>query len=240
MKFKAYTKRRGFTLVEVLIVVAIILTLGSLVVFGVGKARVAAQKAESINDIKGLSSRTLMDAGDNNGSFSESKTHFGNLPFWISFEWRDKHDVSRDIAYSSANKCWTKEGKDVCQNNRDLWKYNGEETSSLFSYACLIDNLIWTEGGSFVPPEEWERIKDDIYNEDEDDYRWTPARMSQDVAYPILWIDLAMVWNSKKQGNFMKKDGDPEGVHIGYLDGHVEWVRKVKPRFSRPNLTLYW
>jgi prepilin-type processing-associated H-X9-DG protein len=155
------------------------------------------------------------------------------------------------MAYSSANECWTKNGVDICSNPKtDLWEYGGKEESSLFAYACLIENEIWTESGTFVEPKNWLDIKDDVTNEDAEEgspdrIRWTPSRMAgQKVAYPILWIDVAMVWNQQRIANFMAKQRDPEpkGTHIGYLDGHVEWVRgaDMKVRFSTPQLSLSW
>ena len=244
MNCSSRSKNRGFTLIEVLVVIAIIMTLGVLAFFGVGKATTAAHKATSMNNIKQLSAISVAEAGDNNGIFP--KMHFGNLPFWVTYEWRNDNQISREVAYCPANECWTADGKDRCQNGLDLWEYNGsdEGSSSLFSYACLINDPIWTENGSFsIPdPDVWERIKDRVYNEDEDDYRWTPTRTGQEVAYPILWVDLAMNWNNRSLGNFMKKDGTPRGVHVGFLDGHIEWRQgtEIRQRFSKPGLTLYW
>jgi prepilin-type N-terminal cleavage/methylation domain-containing protein/prepilin-type processing-associated H-X9-DG protein len=241
--------RHGFTLIEVLVVIAILLTLGALVFMGVGGATLAARKVESINNIKQLSAISISDAGENNGVFPD--IHFGNLPFWFSWEWRERNGITRGMAYSSANECWTKNGVDICSNPKtDLWEYGGKEESSLFAYACLIENEIWTESGTFVEPKNWLDIKDDVTNEDAEEgspdrIRWTPSRMAgQKVAYPILWIDVAMVWNQQRIANFMAKQRDPEpkGTHIGYLDGHVEWVRgaDMKVRFSTPQLSLSW
>ena len=239
--------RRGFTLIEVLVVVAIILTLGALTFVGVGKITTAAHKAGSISDIKQLSAISLAGAGDNNGIFPRAHftTDTGGLPFWFSWEWREENGITRDLAYNGANKRWTTDGKDRSQNDMDLWNYGGvdEGSSSLFSYACVIDDPVWTGNGEFVPPEpsEWARIRDDVYNEDDETYRFTPSRTGQKVAYPILWVDLAVVWNTKRLGNF-EEDEKFKGVHLGFMDGHVEWHQgtQVQRRFSSPGLTLFW
>ena len=244
---KPVRRRGGFTLIEVLVVVAIILTLGALTFVGVGKITTAAHKAGSVSDIRQLSTISLAGAGDNNGIFPRAhfETENGGLPFWFSWEWREDNRITRDLAYNAANRCWTTDGKDRCQNDIDLWNYGGvdEGSSSLFSYACVIDDPVWTDSGQFLPPEpaEWERIRDDVYNEDDDSYRFTPSRTGQEVAYPILWVDLAVVWNNKQLGNF--EEGEKfKGVHVGYMDGHVEWRQgpQVRPRFSRPGLVLHW
>lgn len=235
--------QQGFTLVEVLVVVAIILTLGALVFLGVGKATAAARKTESINNIKQLSAISVADAGDNGGVFPE--IHFGNLPFWFNQEWRDAAGITRDMAYCSANECWTKEGRDICSKPVvDLWDWHNSEESSIFSYACLTYNPVWAEQGTFAVPDNWERIQDDVVDliDQQPVVRWVPERLSQEnVAYPILWIDLSTNWNARTIGNFMKGEKF-DGTHVGYLDGHVEWVNgpAMKQRFSTPGMSLFW
>ncbi len=249
MRLNTPSFRRGFTLVEVLVVVAIIMTLAAASFVAVGKMNIAAHKAGSVSDIKQLSVISTTGAADNNNIFPQAHfvTQNGGLPFWFSWEWRDQYSVTQEMAYNGANECWTKDGKDRCQNNTDIWNYGGvdEGSSSLFSYACVIDDPVWTDGGEFLPPEpaEWERLKDDVYNEDDDTYRWTPSRMGQKVAYPVLWVDLAVDWNNRTLGNYLeKKEKRFTGVHVGFMDGHVEWRERarVRKRFSRPGLTLYW
>ena len=239
MKTNPLSCKRGFTLIEVLVVIAILVTLGTLVFMGVGKAMEAAHRAQSISNIKQLSSITVADAGDNNGVFPE--IHFGNVPFWFSQEWREKSGITRNMAYSASNKCWTRGGMDTCSSpQRDLWDYGQGEESSIFSYACLIQNPIWTATGVFVEPDNWDRIKDEVVDEDEV-VRWTPSRLGQTVAYPILWIDVTARWNEQMIGNYLNGD-EPGGTHLGFLDGHVEWVRgnDMVERFSSPGLALFW
>ncbi|MEC9054605.1 MAG: type II secretion system protein [Verrucomicrobiota bacterium] len=247
MRLETPVRRSGFTLIEVLVVAAIIITLGALTFMAVGKITNMAHRAGSVEDIKQLSAISLAGAGDNNGVFP--KAHFvtenGGAPFWFSWEWREDNKRTKDLAYSPSNECWTADGKDRCEENRDLWNFGGEEegSSSLFSYACVIDDPVWTKDGEFVQPEqeEWQRIRDDVYNEDDDTYRWTPKRTGgQEVAYPILWVDLAVVWNDRRIGNY--QEGEEFNVHVGFMDGHVEWRQgtQVRERFSRPGLTLHW
>ena len=122
MKTNSLSRKRGFTLIEVLVVIAILVTLGTLVFMGVGRAMEAARRTQSISNIKQLSSITVADAGDNNGVFPE--IHFGNVPFWFSQKWREKSGITRNMAYSASNKCWTREGMDTCSSpQRDLWDY---------------------------------------------------------------------------------------------------------------------
>lgn len=241
MKAVNKKSRRGFTLVEVLVVIAILITLGALVFMGIGKATTAARKTESINNIKQLSAISVADAGDNGGIFPE--VHYGNLPFWFSQVWRDEAGITREMAYCSANECWTKEGRDICATPKlDLWDYQGTEESSIFGYACLTYNPIWSEQGSFAQPDNWTIIEKRVRDQD-GEIRWVPERTTQpDVAYPILWIDIATTWNNRIIGNFMKNERDFEGTHVGYLDGHVEWVnaKQMQRRFSSPGVSLFW
>ena len=247
MRLETPARRSGFTLIEVLVVAAIIITLGALSFMAVGKITNAAHKAGSVSDIKQLSAISLAGAGDNNGIFPRAHfvTENGGVPFWFSWEWREDNKITRDLAYNPSNECWTTDGKDRCENNRDLWNFGGEGegSSSLFSYACVIDDPVWTENGEFAQPEpeEWQRVRDDVYNEDDDTYRWTPRRTGQKVTYPILWVDLAVIWNNQRIGNYQENEKF-KGAHLGFMDGHVEWHQgtQVRQRFSRPGLTLYW
>ncbi|MCS5539045.1 MAG: prepilin-type N-terminal cleavage/methylation domain-containing protein, partial [Roseibacillus sp.] len=114
MRLETPASRSGFTLIEVLVVVAIVLVLAAMTFVGVGKITAAAHKAGSISDIKQLSAISLAGAGDNNGIFP--RVHFvtenGGAPFWFSWEWREDNKITKDLAYSPSNECWTADGKD--------------------------------------------------------------------------------------------------------------------------------
>lgn len=235
----------GFTLIEILVVIAIILSLGALVFVGIGKAQTAAHKTESMNNIRQLTAITLAGASDNGGKFPVMHYDDGmvRLPFLFSREWRDKEGITRNLAYSSASRCWTKQGVDICSNpKRDLWQWGGqeEEVASIFSFVCLVNDTGWADDGSFIEPDNWVQIQDRVQVEDR--IRWVPERVGLEVAYPILWMDLAARWGNDTVANYMSGSGDLEGVHVGYLDGHVEWVRgpDLKPRWTGGTVTLYW
>ncbi len=232
---------RGFTLIEVLVVIAILITLGVLVMVGVGKATKAAHKTKSLNNIKQLSTITVAEASDNNGEFPD--IHGGNLPFLFDRVWRETAGITKEMAYAPSNKCWNQNGRDVCSSpKRDLWEYgDGENPTSIFSYVCLVHGEEWMAAGEFQLPDDWEVIKDRVTGEEEDDIRWVPQRLSQEVVFPILWIDLHTKWGGSTIGNFVDGSGEPEGVHIGYLDGHIEWVsgKKMKARLQGP-AAIYW
>lgn len=229
---------RGFTLVEILVVIAIILVLGALIGVGIGKAQTAAYKAESISNIRQLSSVTLAGATDNNGDFPEF--HASNSPYWFTQEWRDDSGITREMAYSSANKCWKRTGMDICSSpNRNLWDWEGGDAFSVFGYISLVNDTGWADGGAFMEPDNWEIIRPLVSHGQE--IRWVPERMGQEVAYPILWMDLTRQWGGTVVGNFMRNEREPKGTHVGYMDGHVEWVdgNEMQPRW-RGSATIYW
>jgi len=245
MKGRNRTAAAGFTLIELLVVIAIVVALAALVFMGVGRATRSAYKTESMNNIKQLSTIAVAGAADNQGLFPEM--HFGNKPFWFNYEWREDANVTRAMAYSSANKCWTKDGIDVCSNpRRDLWEWVKDE-SSIFGYSCLVNDNGWADEGDFVTPDNWEQIMHRVTVDegtDDEEIRWFLERTTQEVAYPILWMDISASWSNQRIGNFMKsgKGNRPEGVHVGYLDGSIKWINgpDMKARYRGPGLVLYW
>ena len=92
MRLNTPSCRRGFTLVEVLVVVAIIMTLAAASFVAVGKMTMAAHKAGSVSDIKQLSVISTTGAADNNNIFPQAHfvTENGGLPFWFSWEWNQR------------------------------------------------------------------------------------------------------------------------------------------------------
>lgn len=241
MNIAEYNRSKGFTLTELLVVMAIIVVLAALVFLAIGKATLAAHKAESLNNIRALSAATMTWASDHNGQFTGIHSTQNRNPYWFSVKFRDEIQLSRRQCYSSANRCWKNSGWDICQG-RDLWDWPGG-TSSVWGYICLVNDNGWADSGNFMEPDNWESIKDRVTEGDRRNQtiRWVPDRMGEEVAYPIMWMDLAREYNGGVVANFMKDDTKPRGTHVGYMDGHVEWVRgeDMKPRF-KGSATLFW
>lgn len=236
----------GLTLVELLIVVAIIAVLTTLGFLGYGRFKLMANKAVSINNIRSLSTVTLVLAGDNNGRFLGIHSSF-NTPYRFNRGFRDEYGITKENAYSNYNNCWKTDGWDHCQN-RDLWDFNSGD--SVFGYSCMVDDSPtaeasgWVGMGTFEYPDNWERIRDQVSTttgRGETTIRWVAKRPSDEVAYPILWMDLCRIYQGQIVGNFMGSDDEPLGLHIGYMDGRVEWKagKDIKVRF-RGNVDLLW
>ena len=126
---------------------------------------------------------------------------------------------------------------DVC-NPRDLWNWP-DGVSSVWGYIYLVNDNGWADSGDFLQPDNWASIRQRVT--DGRKVRWVPERMGQEVAYPILWMDLTRIWDGGVVGNFMANEKEPLGTHVGYQDGHIEWVRgkDMKERF-RGSATLLW
>lgn len=235
---------RGFTLVELMVTIVIVVVLVALVFFGVGRLKLGANKAASINNIRQLSIATMSAAEDNNGRFIGIHSN-ANLPYRFTRAFRDDYGISKKNAYSNANRCWRQDGWDHCLN-RDLWDFNAGDT--VFGYACMVDDSTspetsgWVKG-TFEYPDNWERIKHRVTSAEgrTTTIRWVPKRTSEEVAYPILWMDLCRVFGGKVVGNFMASEDEPLGVHIGYLDGSIQWKPggEMKVRY-RGGANLLW
>ena len=126
----------GFTLVELMVTIVIIVVLASLAFLGFGRLKLAANKAVSINNIRQLSIVTMASTGDNNGRFIGIHSH-ANLPYRFTRSFRDEYGISKENAYSDSNNCWKPDGWDHCQD-RDLWDFNAGDT--VFGYACMVDD----------------------------------------------------------------------------------------------------
>ena len=119
----------------------------------------------------------------------------------------------------------------------------------MFGYACMVDDSPNVEAsgwvvGSFEYPDDWERIKDRVSTSNgrgPATIRWVAKRTTDEVAYPILWMDLCRVYQGQVVGNFMSSDNEPIGAHIGYMDCHIEWKtgKDMKVRY-RGGANLLW
>jgi len=238
------SRARGFTMVELMVAIVIVVVLAAIAMIGYGRIRLSGNKAASINNIRNLSAAALAVAADHNGRFVDIHSNQA-VPYRFSRTFRDDYNISRDNAYSNANDCWKTDGYDHCQD-RDLWDFSGGDT--VFGYACMINDQVGanTSGwatGDFEEPDNWERIKDKVSFKEgrTTKVRWVPRRLGVEVAYPLLFMDLCRIYNGQIVGNFMKNDEEPLGVHVGYLDGHIEWVDgdKMKVRY-RGGADVLW
>jgi prepilin-type N-terminal cleavage/methylation domain-containing protein/prepilin-type processing-associated H-X9-DG protein len=228
----------AFTLVEMLVTITIIVVLAVLGFSGARQMKLSAQKAESVNNLRSLSAATLTNAADNNGRFKDIHPANNNAPYWFSRKFRDDYQFTRSGCYSSANPWWKPTGKDI-QLNRELWDWP-DGVSSVWGYSCFVNDNGWPNKVSFVQPDNWNRIKDQVTVGNQ--IRWVPDGTGAEAAYPYLWMDIMRKYNGQMVGNFMKDGKLPLGVHIAYVDGHVEWVagEKIKLRCNVNSSPLYW
>jgi prepilin-type N-terminal cleavage/methylation domain-containing protein len=227
----------GFTLIEILVTISIILVLAVLVTVGMQRMRLAAWKAESVTNLRSLSAAALTNAADNNGRFKGIHPPSQNAPYWFTRKFRDEYQFSREACYSSANPWWKPTGKDI-QLNRELWNWSSD--MSVWGYSCFVNDNGWASRVSFEQPDNWNHIKDRVTVGGQ--IRWVPDGTGAEAAYPYLGMDIMRKYNGQMVGNFMKDDKTPLGVHIAYIDSHIEWVpgSKIKLRCNVNSSPLYW
>ena len=95
--------------------------------------------------------------------------------------------------------------------------------------------------GDLQPPEEHRRRIATYFDPLPFWYPPFEGAMIDEAAYPILWMDLCRIFQGQIVGNFMGSDNKPIGVHIGYLDGSIEWKpgKDMKVRY-RGSANLLW
>ena len=194
-------KRLGFTLVELLVTIAIIAILAALLTPVVGKMIERARESTCVSNLKQLSVGAALYCGDHDGAFPDSTDYippnpppYGvpNYQFWVPL---------RDLGYVTHSGYASNKGAYFCPSNlanRILpWPKQGWTT-----YGYNV-NLIGQRRGSVSKKIA---LLMDSYNE-----------LTKN-ADPVMY---GSRYGNPWQQNYGVHRG---GQNVAFVDGHVEWV----------------
>ena len=233
------SRRRGFTLVELLVVIGIIALLISILMPALNRAREQARRVQCANNLKQLLNAIHMYA-------SESKNHampYGNPyahphPGWLC-EWgklsspRVQEDVQHGVLFKYLN------------NNFDIWHCPNDippyqasgvpNTNSIFPLTSYTINVILV---NFAHPKQasyrMTQIRPDAI------LFWEPQELRGAALF--VWDDGTSAAN---QAPITRRHGSV-GSAVGIIDGHVEFVTTRQwdwwnnPANTPPPNQLWW
>ncbi len=227
---------RGFSLIELLTVIAVIAILFGLTFFGVSRARESAKRAQCASNVRQIAMALVNSAGDNRG-----RLPLNNTPG--AWSWDTRQDVIermgkaaelKDIAYCPSGYF---PEKDI------LWDFkDGANGFRAIGYVLLLM-------GTPCVPAELQNLRVDAHSiavEGAPPMQIDPARRE-------LVVDATISFG---YGNFTEVQGmapsphranhlagsTPAGGNIGFLDGHVAWrpFAEMKNRAMAPTAWFWW
>ncbi len=206
---------RGFTLVELLLVIAIIALLIAMLLPALNKARAAAQSVQCASNLRQVGMLCLAYANDAKGAFPLRKADFGSPQpgeeglLWMNFlQRKGLIDFPENVSRSNHLNA-----RLYCPTNDATWTY---------AVTILADKSIW--GGGYVggtggyPPPRWNK------------FTWRKITQAKFPSDRLIMME-ANTWTT--DGNQYEKDHQwrvsqhNKGSNYLFLDGHVEWQRET-------------
>jgi len=232
---------KGFTLVELLVVIVIVAILVSLAFTFTQRAKLSATKAADMSRLRGLAAASMAAGEDNNGVFPLFHATSSNFPYYLA---------ERTILESygiSKESCYTAVGTDMGGAPTYNWWY-GFGTGGTPVHFCYLGNdakpggRAWFKGGKTVVPDR----KDYRGAMDYDEIIKNPDKayhksMGDDAWYDVIWTGICRETGGKQVAGIMK-DGKAVGINQIFVDGHGEWVdfKKMKARYVVGSYSVYW
>lgn len=203
---------RGFTLVELLVVIGIIALLISILLPALSKARAAAQKIQCASNVRQLCMATLMYAADNKEVLmSRPNWNQGILgDFTSSYAMRNYFGTYLNSGLDSSGL--------PSANPRRLWcpnRVDATDTANYFPYAYFT-------GGSDDFPMKLGRASRAVSRQRTDGFvvGGTSVALFADVEVTATGPGVGV---SPMLTNHIRNDGQADGGNVGFSDGSVQW-----------------
>lgn len=225
--------RRAFTLIEMLVVIAVIGILVSLLFPAIGGARRRATETACMSNLRELANTALAFAVEHEGwlpnwaSQNPKQVEGGAQarPYFMRPEWKEylkeNYGLSRENFYSPSNPRW---------NSDDLWE-QGIVGYFYFGNREALNSFL---SGKYGPLPFARKTYDNPH-------------------FRILFADLNRQWpvphfvtpaDPRRWGanHLYERGGTPRGTHLSYLDGRVEFRpwREMEKRFEYVGAAYFW
>lgn len=225
-------KRDGFSLIEMLVVIAIIALLAAMLIPLIGGVIEKGRRTSCSTNLKNLSAIMTSSATDHNDLYPRLHLEANRSPYWFDQKVRElnlvDYGLDREICYCPSNKkLW---------NRDDFWNWGGGTKESVWGYAYLAADTPWPK--YYTYPDYEDVPKDEIF-----------AKRTTDIpSDPIIWTDLnrqlgEFGWfGPGRQGANHLKGSRPAGANEAFMDGHIKWVdwSEMGKRMEGSSLQLYW
>jgi prepilin-type N-terminal cleavage/methylation domain-containing protein len=242
----------GFTLVELLVVITIIVVLAGITFTATQRVRRSALKVTDMSNLRSLATAAMAAGGDNGGRLpaihagTDAKADTNSAPYYlIGATSLMTYGINKEACYIPRKgvvgggplyEWWDKFGLD----SQTPTHYN------YFANDAPTGKTPWflKQAGAVVKPTKAEYRGATPYEVIiEDPTRAFPRNFTDDAWYPVLWSGLCREFPGSDPVAALMENGKPLGMNIIYLDGHAEWVpiSKGKIRYKLSNgLQIYW
>ncbi len=244
-------RSRGFTLMEMLVVISIITLLISIMLPSLGKSRLIAREAMCGSNMRQATIAFTSYTGDNSQYYPDfsynpqTKSQWTSPNYWTQKYWREhmgkNYGLLRELIYSPTNDFW----------NRDdfyWWEVGNPNNNTAmvmgyFYFGSSVVNTASYRSSLTVPiPGSTQNV--------------FPRRNGGVSHYSILWTDLNRQLNNhigtwvtpgdaRRWGSnhwYGTPDMIPHGSHSAFTDNHVEWIpgADVRLQSTYAGTHLYW
>ena len=232
-------RRNGFTLVELLVTITIILVLSGVAFTAASSTRLSACKVTDMQHLRSLSLSAMAAGADNAGRLPSLHCD-SYAPYWLlPRETLESYGINREACYAPT--------KNITGGAPGYawWTMSSSGTPTHYVYfandGTTRSNGWFTQGSVTTPDQKDYRGSipyDDIIKDPTKAFART---LTDDAWYPVLWAGLCRDYGGTRVGA-ITQNGKVLGMNIMYLDSHAEWVpaKKLKVRYNSNGLGLLW